>query len=249
MPEIATLIAHARAAALEHRFDEAAQVATRVLGALPNCLIALRTLAWSQLELGDERAVHHFVQCATLDPEDALAYVGQAIWYQQRHHVQAATERWVRAWELDPLNQEIRRAVVKLTGELPESPLAEAISVLRSGRTEDAAELLRRLRAERRDVLVDLALLEAASALGLQHEAFELAREIHAYAPQCVKAALYVAAIEDRAGRTLRSRELIARAEHVDPGLVLFGQVVRQAGLQPALDLHRASRGPLAVAR
>jgi tetratricopeptide (TPR) repeat protein len=251
MPEIATLIADARAAALEHRFDEAAQVAQRVLGALPSCLIALRTLAWSQLELGDERALETFVQCAAFDPEDALAYVGQAIWYQQRHQAQAATERWTRAWELDPHNQEIRRALVKLTGELPESPLAEAIGLLRSGREDEAAELLRRLRQTqpRRDVLVDLALLEASSALGLQREAFELAREVFAAAPQCVKAALYMAAVEDRAGRTLRSREAIARAEQVDPGLTVFADTVRQVGLQPALDLHRASRTPIAAGR
>jgi hypothetical protein len=67
--------------------------------------------------------------------------------------------------------------------------------------------------------------------------------------PESVKAALYVAALEDRAGRTLRSREAIARAEQVDPGLTLFADVVRQVGLQPALDLHRASRTPLAAAK
>ena len=64
-----------------------------------------------------------------------------------------------------------------------------------------------------------------------------------------MKAALYVAALEDRAGRTLRSREAIARAEQVDPGLTLFADVVRQVGLQAALDLHRASRASLAGAR
>ena len=37
--------------------------------------------------------------------------------------------------------------------------------------------------------------------------------------------------------------------EQVDPGLTLFADVVRQVGLQPALDLHRAARAPLAAAR
>jgi hypothetical protein len=55
--------------------------------------------------------------------------------------------------------------------------------------------------------------------------------------------------MEDRAGRTLRSREAIARAEQVDPGLTLFADVVREVGLQPALDQHRASRTPLAAVR
>ncbi|HEY0584172.1 MAG TPA: hypothetical protein VGE94_18450, partial [Chloroflexota bacterium] len=67
--------------------------------------------------------------------------------------------------------------------------------------------------------------------------------------PASVKAALFVGALEDRAGRTLRSREAIARAEQADPGLTLFADTVRQVGLQTALDLHRASRAPLAAAR
>ena len=96
---------------------------------------------------------------------------------------------------------------------------------------------------------VDLVLMTALWASGAQREAFDVALAVHAKHPQSVKAALYVAALEDRAGRTLRSREAIARAEQVDPGLALFSDVVRQVGLQPALDLHRASRAPLAAAR
>jgi tetratricopeptide (TPR) repeat protein len=248
MPEIATLIAEARAAAFDGRFDDAAQVASRVLEAAPTCLIARRTLAWAQLELGDDRANESFLECAAYDPEDTLAYVGLGIWHQQRQHSQPAIDNWTRAWELDPYNQPIRRALVKLTGELPESPLADAIGLLRAGRDDEAADLLRRLHAERRDVVVDLALLTALSQSGAQREAFDLASRIYAQAPRSVKAALYVAAIEERAGRTLRSRELLARAEHVDPGLVLFGDVVRQVGLQPALDLQRAAR-PLVAGR
>jgi hypothetical protein len=246
---MATLIAAARAAALDHRFDEAAQVASRVLQTLPNCLIALRSLAWAQLELGDDRALDTFQRCAALDPEDALAWVGQAIWYQQRHQAELATQHWLRAWELDPHNQPIRRALVKLTGELPESPLADAIGLLRGGHVDAAAEVLRRLRAERHDVIVDLALLEATAALGQQREAAELARAIHAAAPECLKAALYVAVLEERAGRKLRSRELLARVEHADPGLVLYGPLVRQVGLLPTLDPYRAGRPTAAVGR
>jgi tetratricopeptide (TPR) repeat protein len=249
MSEVLNVLADARAAALDRRFDDTARAASRVLSQLPNCLVALRILAWAQLELGDERALDTFQQCAAFDPEDALAYVGQAIWYQQRRQVESATERWVRAWELDPENQPIRRALVNLTRELPESPLAEAIGLLRSGYIEHAAEMLRRLRQERRDVIVDLSLLTAEAALGRQREAFQLAQTIHASWPRAVKAALYVAAQEERAGRTLRSRELLARVEHIDPGLMLFGDVLRQVGLQAALELQRSSRAPLAMGR
>ena len=108
---------------------------------------------------------------------------------------------------------------------------------------------MRQLRRERSDSVVALKLITALWASGAQREAFDVAVALHASHPQSVKSALYVAALEDRAGRTLRSREAIARAEQVDPGLTLFADLVRQVGLENALDQHRASRTPLAAAR
>jgi Flp pilus assembly protein TadD len=251
MPNIIKLIAEARGAAFDHRFDQAARLASGVLDRLPTCLAALRILAWAQLELDaddEHTALATFERCVALDPEDALAYVGQAIWYQQRRDTSSAIRCWVRAWELDPQNQAIRRALVKLTGELPESSLADAVVLLRGDREDDAADLLRQLHREPSDPAVALKLITALWASGAQHEGFDVALALHASHPQSVKAALYVAALEDRAGRTLRSREAIARAEQVDPGLTLFSDVVRQVGLQNALDQHRASRTPLAAA-
>jgi len=252
MSDILQLIAEARGAAFEHRFDQAARLAGRVLDRLPTCLAALRILGWAQLELDvddEPTALLTFRQCVALDPEDALAYVGQAIWHQQRHDLESAIRMWVHAWELDPDKQAIRRALVKLTGELPESMLADAIGLMRNHREDDAADLLRQLRRERTDAAVALKLISALWANGAQREAFDLARAVHTSHPQSVKAALYVAALEDRAGRTLRSREAISRAEQVDPGLTLFADVVRQVGLQNALDQHHASRTPLAATR
>jgi tetratricopeptide (TPR) repeat protein len=248
MPDILNQIADARRAVMDHRFDEAAAQASAVLSHLPTCLSALRVLAWAQLELDEDAALDAFERCAAFDPEDALAYVGQAIWHQQRHQDASASRFWIQAWELDSANQMIRRALVKLTGELPESELADAIGLLQSGRPEDAADSLRRLRAQRSDPSVELALISALWASDAQREAFDVAASVHATS-QSVKAALFVAALEDRAGRTLRTREAIARAEQVDPGLMLFAHVVRQVGLQPALDLHRSTRTPLAAAR
>ena len=252
MPEILQLIAEARGAAFEHRFDQAARLASGVLDRLPTCLAALRILAWAQLELDaddEPTARNTFQLCVAIDPEDPFAYVGQAIWYQQRRDNQSAIRLWIQAWELDPQNQAIRRALVKLTGELPESTLAETLGLLRAHREDDAADLLRQLRRERTDSAVALKLITALWASGAQREAFDVAVAVHASHPQSVKAALYVAALEDRAGRTLRSREAIARAEQVDPGLTLFADLVRQVGLENALDQHRASRTPLAAAR
>jgi tetratricopeptide (TPR) repeat protein len=249
MSEILNLIAEARGAALEHRFDKAATGACAVLDRLPACLVALRTLAWAQLELDDDAALSSFQQCAEYDPEDALAHVGQAIWYQQREQNDAALGEWTLAWELDPHNQAIRRGLVRLSGELPESAFADAVGLVRAGRGSEAVETLERLRGERTELSISAVLLDALWSAGAQRDAFELAMQLAAQHPRCAKAALYVAALEDRAGRTLRGREAIARAEQVDPGLIIFASVVRRVGLQPALDLHRASRAALAAAR
>ena len=243
MPEFMTLMAEGRAAALDRRFDEAAAKAERLLASVPSCLPALRLLAWAQLELGDDRALVSFQQCAELDPEDALAQVGQAIWSQQRDQRDQARRCWTRAWELEPHNQPIRRALVRLTGELPESALADGVGLLRAGRLEEAAEALRRAAtAQPPDVAPMLALMTAVWGLGGRRQAFDLAVTIQAAHPHCVRAMLYVAALEDSAGRTLRSRELIARAEQADPGLVLFADTVHELGLQASIDSHRASR-------
>jgi Flp pilus assembly protein TadD len=250
MSDILTLIAEARSAAFDGRFEDAARCARQVLERLPTCLAALRILAWSQLELEDDGVLATFGRCLELDPEDALAHVGQAIWHQQHDEMELAATEWTRAWELDPHNQSVRRGLARLTGELPDSAFADAIALLRTGSTDDAAAALKHLRTQgAEDPAVAAALISALWRTGSQREAFELAVTVNNRYPRCVKAALFVAALEDRAGRTLRCREAIARAEQVDPGLTLFADVVRQVGLEAALDLHRASRAALAGAR
>jgi tetratricopeptide (TPR) repeat protein len=242
------LLDRAVAAAVEHRFDEAARLAHQVLTRTPGCLVALRVLAWAQLELGEERALDTFQRCAELDPEDALAEVGQAIWHQQRNRDADAVAHWTRAWELDPHNQPIRRALVRLTGELPDSELAEGISLLRVGRWDEAAEVLRHVHGiDPSKVAASLGLLTAWRVLRAYGQANRLALEVHSLAPTCVKGLLYVAAIEESQGRTLRGRELLSRAEQADPGLVLFGDLARE--LFPLPETTRASRPALASAR
>jgi Flp pilus assembly protein TadD len=250
MSEILNLIAEARTAAVDHRFDDAASLASAVLNRLPTCLVALRVLAWAQLELDDENAPTTFRRCVEHDPEDALAHVGQAIWFQQHEQADAALAAWTRAWELDPENQSIRRGLVKLSGELPESTFADAISLIRAGRAGEAVATLKDLRTQRGDDLsVAVALIGALWSAGAERDAFDLAIQVLSRHPRSAKAALYVAALEDRAGRTLRTREAIARAEQVDPGLSLFADLVRLVGLEAALDSHRASRAQLTAAR
>jgi hypothetical protein len=66
--------------------------------------------------------------------------------------------------------------------------------------------------------------------------------------PRGSKLALYIGALEERAGRAPCGRAAIALAEQVDTGWTLFADVARQVGLAGALDMHRASRTSLAGA-
>jgi tetratricopeptide (TPR) repeat protein len=247
MSEFPSLLVQARAAAVDHRFDEAASLVQRVLSGAPSCLPALRLLAWAQLELGDDRAAATFQRCATLDPEDPLAEVGQAIWHEQRDQRARTIDCWVRAWELAPDNQPVRRALVRLTGELPESGLADGIGLLRAGRFEEAADVLRQIVDPARPTGL-LCLLDALWALGSVQQAYRLATSVHAAAPEAIKATLYVAAREEAAGHTLRARELVARAEQADPGLALFGDTARRLNLPSLNEPIRTSRAALASA-
>ena len=243
MPDVAKDLAAARDAVLARQFAEAADLARAVLADAPNCLAALRVLAWAQLSLGDEGAMETFGVCARLDPEDPLAEIGRGIGLERVGRTDEAVRAFVRAWELEPLDQQIRREVVRLGGDLPDSFLADGIQALHAGQPDAATGSLRQAAAaDPQDAAALLALATALWRLGGKQQAYNLATTVLASNPQCVKAILYVLAVEAESGRQLRTRELIARAEQVDPGLDLFAEVVAETELQPVLDRYQVSR-------
>ncbi|MDQ3808999.1 MAG: hypothetical protein M3336_01785, partial [Chloroflexota bacterium] len=189
MPDVLAMIAASCTAAVERRFEDAAVLAAQALESAPACLPALRTLAWAQLELGDERALNTLQACSSYDPEDSLAHVGVAIFLQQREQTEAAAHAWEQAWELDPHNQSIRRALVNLTGDLPDSPLAEGISLLRAERFEEAEALLESA-SSARPAAAPLARLDALWGMGQWRRAFDLAVSVAVDQPRSVKAML-----------------------------------------------------------
>src|SRR5207248_11121072 len=134
MSDILNLIAEARRAAFEHRFVDAAAHASTALERTPTCLLALRILAWAQLELDDDAALATFEQCAEFDPDDALAHVGHAIGHEQHGETDAAVLQWLRAWVLDAHTQAMRRALVKRTGAQPHTSSAAGVSPHRGQR-------------------------------------------------------------------------------------------------------------------
>lgn len=243
MADTMALIAEARQAAFDSRFPEAANIAQDVLHQLPSCLPALRTLAWAQSSLEDDAALDTFQACSTLDPEDPLAEAGQAIWFERHGMVPQALAKWNRAFELNPLDQQVRREIVRLGGELPETPLAEGCALVREGRFDAATAPLRLAAASNpNDVAAPLVLSSALWQVGGKQQAYNLATTVLAQRPQCVRAILYAVAVEVGSGRTLRTRELLARAEQVDPGLQINWGIVQEVGLEQVVERHLAGR-------
>ncbi|MBI2756949.1 MAG: tetratricopeptide repeat protein [Chloroflexi bacterium] len=250
MADPAIHLEEAREAAIQGRHFDAANAAERALRTHPDCLIALRALAWAQLSLRQAEAFETFQHCAALDPEDPLAEVGQAVWFERRGDRERAAAKFLAAWEREPHDQNIRKEVVRLGAEFPESTLAEGIGLLQDGRLDSAATALRHAAAQSpQDPAAPLALATVLWRLGGKQQAYNLASTVLASRPLSVKAILYVVAVEAGSGRFLRTRELLSRAEHVDPGFVLWAPLVQELGIQPILERHSASRPPGAFVR
>lgn len=243
MPELAETLASAREAAMQQRFEQAADLARSALHACQSCLLAHRILAWAQLRLGDDGALTSFQQCAQLDPEDALAEVGQAMCHEAQGAPDVAVAHFLRAWELDPQDQRIRKEVVRLGEDFPDSPLADGIAALNAGRADAAVGPLRQAAANNpNDLAAPLALATALWRVDGKQQAHNLASTVLAVRPYNVKALLYVLAVEADSGHLLRTRELAARAEQVDPDLTLHAHLVKETGLAPVLERLRPGR-------
>jgi tetratricopeptide (TPR) repeat protein len=243
MTDIYETLGRMRQAAYANDFESAAVAAREVLEARPNCLPALRALGWAQISLDDDEALQTFEACANLDPEDGLAEVGQAVWYEKHEQPDRAIEHFVRACELEPHDQRIRREVVRLGGELPETPLAEGNALLHDGRIDPATAVLRQAAASSpNDAAVQLALAVALWRVGGKQQAYNLASNVLTSRPHCARALLVVLAAEAAGGRLLRTRDLYARADSVDPGLELYAEFVRELGLTSVVERFGAGR-------
>ncbi|MBI3964672.1 MAG: hypothetical protein HY329_03470 [Chloroflexi bacterium] len=231
MAEISEILRSARQAALSNRFDTAAGLCRRVLATYPNCLIALRILAWTELEGGQDTARDRFGTCSLLDPEDPLASVGQGVLHELQGRSDRALEHFVRAYELDPSDDRIAAEIVRLGGTAPQTHLAEAMRRLAKGDNAGAADHLRAASASNQsDPASCLALARAIWPLGGRTQVNNLVITVLGLSPNCLKAILYQLAVEVDGRRMLRARELVGRAAEIDPGFLLSRQYLGELG-------------------
>jgi Tfp pilus assembly protein PilF len=211
-----------RQAARAGQADEALALARELVQANPRNLLANRLMAWLGLERGSRDTMHYLQQCAALDPEDPLAEIGQAIFAERHGVTESALHHFRRAAALAPDDQRVREEIVRLGGDVEDSPLGSGVIGLQDGDVDGAGEALRRAVEERpEDLAAKLLLARALWLQGAVDQAVTLANQVLVANPHAVAALMILYAAEKRRGRVLQGRKFDAQAQEIDPGFTL----------------------------
>ncbi len=229
----------ARVEAMAGRYQQAAELSRAAVANHPNALLALRILAWAELELGQPTARDRFEACLRIDPEDAIAEVGLGILAEAQSRVDEARQHFARAFELDPTDEHVRAQLGRLGGELPTSQRIEGLHAARAGDLAGAATCLREASAsDPPDPAARLALATVIWQLGAREQIENICQDVLATDPHCLKAQLYLLALAVDRKRSLQIRDLQARVGALDPGGML------SADLLAPIDMAERALGP-----
>jgi len=215
-----------RQAARSGQLDEALGMAKEVVQNNPRNLLANRLMAWIGMERGSREAMHYLQQCATMDPEDPLAEVGQAIFAERSGVIESALYHFRRAAALAPEDERIREEIERLGGEAPDGALTTGVIALQDGDLDTAVEYVRRATEERpEDLAAKLLLARALWLQGNTDQAVHLANQVLAANQSSVVALMFLYAAEKKRGRILQGRKYDAQAQEIDPGFMLHHQL------------------------
>lgn len=222
----------ARKAALEGVYSLAAELSREVLTEHPHALLALRLLAWSEMELEEGTPEETFRACLEVDAEDAVAEVGLALTAERRKDDAEARLHLLRAYELDPTLEGLADQLRRLGADLPDGPLVDGMRKLRAGDLGAAATAFRMAAVMHRpDLAARLALATAIWPLGGRDQVENICSDVLTTHPNCLKALLYLLALAVERRRTLQVRELLQRVMDVDPGLLLSRDILDRIGM------------------
>lgn len=212
--------------------DEALSLARDALKQNPNSLLAARLLTWLTVEAGSRDAFTYLQQCISIDPEDPLAVVAQAVYAESNGVTEGALQHFVRAAELAPADELIADEIDRLGGEAPDTNLSGGNRCLQQGDADGAIDYLRLAATDRpEDPAVKLALARAFWMQGSIDQAVAQAQQVLATHPQSIVALMIVLASELKRGRALRARDLQAKVDSIDPGCMLHPELGRLLGL------------------
>lgn len=206
-------------------YEEAIALCHAVLRRYPRYARCYRILGEAYLGLGEhEEAANLFRRSLGVDVEDAIAYAGLSIIFEERGLLDEAIWQMERAFELAPGRDELRRELARLYEQrgsparvmLTRGALAHLYA--RGGLLNKAIGELRNLLA-REPYRLDLrvALARVLWRAGRRREAAETSQGILDVAPNCLVARLILGTYWCEEGRGEEGRALLEGAQDLDP--------------------------------
>jgi tetratricopeptide (TPR) repeat protein len=249
-----------RSAIEEGQLHRPRRVCEAILDHRPDNLETILLLSEIRLEAGDFRlAIDGFERVLAGDPECFLAYAGLGIANEALRDDSAAYHWFMRAFDLNPVNQEIRRERDRLfqlsyPGSEPAerlSDVATATSLLRAGLPEQAVDAFRRaMQQEPGRAEIKLGLAEAYWLLGIHGETIATCKLALADAPRAVKAFALQACVAAAEGDLDEARLLIRKVHVQDPEGRLGARFLESTALaQEAVETLDLKIDPSTVTR
>ena len=227
--------------------DDAMVNCQRILSSFPDALEAQRLLGEVYLAQGQlEEAQQTFDWILVNDPENVITYCDRALTSERMSDIDTALDCYQQAYELSRGNRQIRQEFNKLSAKVGQqefmfSRAGLARLYMRGDLLTQAVqewEAILSASPERLDARTGL--LETYWREGAYDKVKQLATQILEEIPTCIKALLLLAHATSSYDLN-RSKELIQRAEVLDPELVmahdLFSDLIASQPTDPFLSL------------
>src|SRR6516164_439776 len=209
------------------RIDDAMANCQHILSSFPDALEAQRLLGEVYLAQGQlEEAQHTFDWILVNDPENVVVYCDRALTSERLSDIDTALDCYQQAYELSRGNSQIRLKFNQLSTKVGQQEFMFSRAGL--ARLYMRGDLLTQAEQEWEAVLsvsperldARMGLLETYWRDGLYDKVEQLATQILEEIPTCIKALLLVAHVTSIYNLE-RAKELIKRAEVLDPELVM----------------------------
>lgn len=227
MATVEEVRAQASSALAAGEYGKALSLALLVQRHFPGDIQTTRLLGKIHLETRSlTKAAASFRTAVDVDPEDIVSWSALAIVAEEEGDLEKALENFERALEIDPTSVEVSAEVTRLRGELalsrpprPESSMhSMARGFIAEGKFESAVPWLQEaIRLSPESTTVALALARALWQSWRPREAREVAREVLAKHPNCLKALAIVAASSYSAGGA-DGRSALEKTRRLNPG-------------------------------
>ena len=231
----------------DDRIDDAFTHCRNILAQFPESLEAQRLLGEAYLAQGQlEEAQQSFDWILTNDPENVVAYCNRALICERSLDYDTALDCYQQAYELSHGNSQIRQEFNRLSTETgPQGFMFSRAGLARLYMRGDLLtqaiqewETVLALSSERLDARTGL--LETCWRDGHYDRVEQLATQILQDVPGCLKA-LFLLAYVSSAKNIEQARELLKRAEALDPDLLmaqeLFSDIMARQPAEPFLEL------------